>query len=460
MDSEISVERGGPRMALESTRQSEAGAVHANGTQAAGRSSSGVRTRAPSSDARGTGAMDLISGAPFWPVRNGLIATYPPLQRSVRCEVAIVGGGVTGACVAHELTEAGVDTVVVDRRDIGTGSTAGSTGLLLYELDTPMRDVARRYGEHNAARAYRACADGIIRIGELASRLSIDCGYRRRECIQGASMPKDVDGLRLEWELHTRNGFAADFWDAARVKAESTLPFHAALVSRLAGEIDPHRFTHGLLRIAAGRGCRVHDRTTVKAYRCGSRGVTLQTDRDAEIHAGWVVVAAGYEAESLLQDRATSLQSTFSIVSEPIDSWPGWPERRLIWETARPYLYLRTTADNRAIIGGGDVARPSARRRERLLPAKARWLKQRFESLFPRIPFETAYAWAGTFASTRDGLPFIGPHPDFPRACFALGYGGNGITFSAVAAGLIRDICTGRRNPHAALFGFGRLGRL
>jgi len=95
-------------------------------------------------------------------------------------------------------------------------------------------------------------------------------------------------------------------------------------------------------------------------------------------------------------------------------------------------------------------------RREQALPGRIRRLCRRFRRYFPRIPLEPAYAWAGTFAVTRDGLPLIGPHPSFPHAYFALGYGGNGITFSLVAAAIIRDLCLGRTNADADLFRFGR----
>jgi glycine/D-amino acid oxidase-like deaminating enzyme len=65
-------------------------------------------------------------------------------------------------------------------------------------------------------------------------------------------------------------------------------------------------------------------------------------------------------------------------------------------------------------------------------------------------------AWAGVFGETKDGLPYIGPHQQFPLGLFALGYGGNGITFSLIAAEIIRDALLGRSNPDAQLFGFDR----
>ena len=76
--------------------------------------------------------------------------------------------------------------------------------------------------------------------------------------------------------------------------------------------------------------------------------------------------------------------------------------------------------------------------------------------MFPRIPFEPEYVWGGTFAQTADGLAYIGESPELPHAYFALGYGGNGITFAAIAARIITDLYIGRDNSDAHIFRFGR----
>jgi glycine/D-amino acid oxidase-like deaminating enzyme len=70
------------------------------------------------------------------------------------------------------------------------------------------------------------------------------------------------------------------------------------------------------------------------------------------------------------------------------------------------------------------------------------------------------YAWAGTFATTNDSLPFIGKLPGYPGVWAALGYGGNGITFSVVAATILRDAWIGQPHPDAKLFDFSRHERL
>jgi glycine/D-amino acid oxidase-like deaminating enzyme len=57
---------------------------------------------------------------------------------------------------------------------------------------------------------------------------------------------------------------------------------------------------------------------------------------------------------------------------------------------------------------------------------------------------------------TADGLPFIGQHPDVPHTWFALGFGGNGTTYSIIAAEIIREALLGGCDPDASLFGYER----
>ena len=90
------------------------------------------------------------------------------------------------------------------------------------------------------------------------------------------------------------------------------------------------------------------------------------------------------------------------------------------------------------------------------MQSKARSLAKVFHKLFPAILFRADFSWAGVFASTKDGLPYIGSIPELPDTYFALGYGGNGITFSVIAAQIIRDILSGKKNKDLPIFSFSR----
>lgn len=405
--------------------------------------------------------MDLLSCCPFWPLKDGLPAAYPPLERNISTDVAIIGGGITGALVAWHLAEAGVNLVLVDRREVAHGSTAGSTSLLQYEIDVPLFRLEQRLGRDRARRAYQGCLGAVHRIGRLVRRLKLDCGFQPTGSLLLARNRASVPALLREFSARRDAGFAVEWWSRRELARRGSLPQPAALFSRRsdAAQVDAYALAYGLLAAAVARGASVHDRTTVIRHRTTSRGVELFTDRGARIRARWLVVASGYESDRFLPKPVTTLHSTYALASEPVAEFSGWPAGLpVIWETGDPYLYLRTTRDHRIIFGGCDEPFHDPVARDRLLGAKVATLRRRFARLFPRIPLEVATAWAGTFGKTADGLPFIGGHPATPRTWFALGYGGNGITYSLLAAELFRDFLTTGVARDLDLYGFERRG--
>jgi glycine/D-amino acid oxidase-like deaminating enzyme len=290
----------------------------------------------------------------------------------------------------------------------------------------------------------------------LAGCVGDSCTFEKKESLYLASTVRDVPGLRREYEARLKRGFKVEWWDRAHIAAESRLPHAALIVSKDAAQVDAYRFTHRLLLAAQAKGARIFDRTRVTRRTLKPRGVELLTERGSRVCARKLVIASGYEARDDLPENVADLNSTYAVVSEPLVAFTGWPEQRLIWETARPYCYLRTTSDGRAIIGGYDEPFLNPEARDRLLSRKIRALTRRFKAFFPEIEFETAYAWAGTFGETKDGMPYIGQHSARPNTYCALGYGGNGTVCGVIAAEIIRDLCLGYENAAAEIFRFGR----
>lgn len=401
--------------------------------------------------------MDLKSGYPFWAVKNGLMRAFPSLLDDTQCDVAVVGGGITGALIADELTRHGHHVAVVEQRDIGWGSTAASTALIQYEIDTHMVDLAKKYGEANAVLAYRGCAEAVTALAQLSGELR-DVGFRRQQSLYYASRRRDRSELEAEFALRAAHGFEVEWLVPASLKAWFGLDAPGAILSALAGSLDPYRMAYRLLARVERAGGMVCDRTKVDRIVTQPRGVELRCG-ELTIRAKHVVLAAGYANEHWLAKRVAKNRSSYAYVTDPIDRAAlGMLASTLVWETARPYLYLRTTSDHRVLVGGDDDAHDKPARRDARVDRKARGLHDRVARLFPTLPLDPAFAWAGTFAETEDGLPFFGAHGSLgPRVLFAMAYGGNGITYSTIGAALLRATIERRRHPLAKLFSFERI---
>lgn len=403
--------------------------------------------------------MDLKSGYPFWAVRNGLMHAFPPLEKDLNCEVLVVGGGISGALIADELCAHGHDVALIEQRDIGWGSTAASTALLQYEIDTHLIDLAQRYGEDAAVKAYQACAEAIPAICAVAAPFrDVDC--HRMASLYYASKRGHQAVLVEECALRARHGFDVRWLDSEAVADEYGIRAPGAILSALAARIDPYRLTYRLLMRLHTRGCGVYDRTVLDTLTPTPRGVTATTLGGARIRARHVVLATGYAGQRWLKPSVARNRSSYAFITDPIHPDLLGPLREtMAWESARPYLYLRSTGDHRLLIGGEDDAIDLPARRDRRVESKTGKLLKKTAKLFPHLPLQPAFSWGGTFAETHDGLPFFGPHPQWgPRVLFAMAYGGNGITYSMIGAGLLRAQIERRRHPLSTLFGFDRLG--
>jgi glycine/D-amino acid oxidase-like deaminating enzyme len=357
--------------------------------------------------------------------------------------------------VAYRLVQDGVSVVLLDRGEVGKASTAASTGLLLYEVDTPLVDLIPRVGEAHAVRAYRRGLSAIHEIEQLVREVGDRCGFSRRDCLYFASNQDDYAALVREYECRRQHGFEVDLLSRDQLAAVTTLQAAGAIRSRGDAQIDPYRFTIQLVRTAADRGLQVFPNTQVMSIDEDQTDVRVVTPRGTVV-ARDIVYATGYDSQYLLSLWQGDLNSTYVVASEPGCTGEGWPEGWLLWETARPYLYGRQTDDGRILIGGADTPYADDHQRDELVLRQVEQLLDRFHRLFPKIPFVPELAWAGTFAETKDGLAYIGRPAERPRAYFALGYGGNGITFGVIAARLITDQIAGRPNPDAEVFRFGR----
>lgn len=401
-------------------------------------------------------AIDLHTGQPVWLLDEKEKFVHQTLKKDLDTEVVVIGGGIAGALISYTLINKGMKVVLLDSREIAAGSTSASTAILSYETDSHLEDLIKEVGKKSALRVFQAGIEAIDFIEKIVHELDEPCGFKRTDSIYFASTKADGEAIKKEYWLRKENGFDVHLLSKEELGSAFSFSAPCALLTPNAAEIDPVKFTRALIRASKKKGLTVYTNTKIAKYSPHKTTPVGITTEGHIVRAKHFVFATGYETQEFLHQKSVKLLSTYAIASEPVDHLPPSFKRSMFWESKRPYLYIRTTADDRIIVGGEDVDFKNEKKRDALLGSKAKILEKKFRKLFPEVPFKRAATWTGTFAESDDSLPYIGIHKDFPGAYFSLGYGGNGSTFAAMACRIISDLIAGEENSDAEIFSFER----
>ena len=372
------------------------------------------------------------------------------------CDALIVGGGITGSLIAERLTRQNLNVVIIDRELPGRGSTAASTSMLLWEIDRSLAQLTETYGFERASRAYLASLHAVAGLKSLVLQLGVACEMRDKDSLYLAADDTNKE-LLDEHRLRQRAGLPGDFLDHRTLLDIYGIARAGAIVSPGAADADPMQLARGLLRVAVARGARVFNAEAVE-FDAAARSVGVQLTNGRQIEARSVILATGYVMPAIIHSTVQTISSSWAIATRP-QPQKVWKDGALIWENSKDYLYARTTSAGRIIIGGEDsdeIIEPDAR--DRLIPEKSRVLARKLAALWPVADVDIEFRWSGTFDTTRDGLPLIGPVPNAKGIYAAYGYGGNGITFSFLAAQLIGDLIAGSTSPLLTDFALDRDG--
>lgn len=401
--------------------------------------------------------MDLKSNEPFWLLKNGLVSSYPSLKSDQECDILIIGGGITGSLVAHQMMKDGCKTIIIDKREICNGSTSATTSMLQYEIDVPLYELIKKIGEKGAVESYKACSKSIDDLEKLTKEIKSRAGFKRKQSLYFASKKKDVSWLIKEYEIRKKSGFDVKWMEPEEIEEKFTLHnTYGGILSKQGASIDAFRFAHELLRFNEKKGLKIFDKTEMKSVKY-FRGYNLAlTENGFSIKAKKIIYCIGYESKNLIKEHFVDLKSTFATVSEIDVGVFKNIEQTLIWNTDDPYIYMRTTDDNRLLIGGGDEDFINPEKRDSMLDKKEKEILRILKRIKPDFKFYTDFVWAGTFGETKDGLPYIGQHENFKNSYFVLGFGGNGITFSVTGMEMASAFVKNKKHKLSQYFKFGR----
>jgi glycine/D-amino acid oxidase-like deaminating enzyme len=386
--------------------------------------------------------------------------SHPYLRGRHEADVVIIGGGITGCACAFLLARRGVRTILVDAGRIGHGSTAASTALIMQEPDVDFRDLAERYDRPATVRMWKASRRAVRDLVGTLAQLGRGVTIRPVPSVYFTSTGDGAAGLARERTARHRAGLQGRWLSPAGLKRLTGIEGGGAIVTPGNAEIDPLRSCFALARAAAASGAQIYSHSRARRVRTTAAGVEVDLDRGA-VRASRVIVATGYATPEFKPLSGRFRMSTTYVIGTPrlsraVRNAMGLGQV-MLWDTERPYHYARWTPDHRLLFGGRDRPHPGSVRRDGTLERRATDLAGDLAHLYPALAaVEPDYAWEALFASTPDGLPYIGPHRRYPHHLFALGYAGNGMSFGFLAAQVLARAITAQPHADDELFSFSR----
>ena len=225
-----------------------------------------------------------------------------------------------------------------------------------------------------------------------------------------------------------------------------------ALHEPLGTGVHPAKLAFGYLRAARQAGARVHTGSPVQSITRDGAHWRLRTPGGTVRARAVAVATGGYTGQALharLRSRVMPILSN-SLVTRPLTAGEiaatGFQTRQVITDTRVLRHYYRLLPDNRLQIGsrsaitGSDAANPV--HRQRLIDGMV--------AKFPALRgIEVDYSWWGWVDVSHDMMPRI-VQPDPAEALFySVGYGGNGVSYSAQAGRRLAELVAGRAPRHA-----------
>ena len=348
------------------------------------------------------------------------LPSFERLNRDIKTDVLIIGGGMAGLLCAHFLAQDGVDYVLIEADRICSGVTGNTTAKITSQHGLIYHQLLSKFGPEKA-RMYLEANEAAI--GQYR-KLGIPCSFEEKDAfVYSVDRPE-----RIEKELAAlkKIGYGAEYADTL------PLPFPVSGAVRFPhqAQFHPLQFLSGIVP-----GLRIYEHTAARAWD----GEAILTDR-GKITAGKIIVAThfpflnkhGAYFLKLYQHRSyvLALRQAADVGGMYLDEHPGG-------------LSFRNAGDV-LLLGGGS---------HRTGKQGGNWesLSQFAKAHYPAA--KEVCRWAAQDCMTLDGIPYIGRYSAGTRDLYvATGFNKWGMTSSMVAATVLRDLVLERENPYEALF--------
>jgi glycine/D-amino acid oxidase-like deaminating enzyme len=367
-------------------------------------------------------------------------ARYPKIKEDIEVDVAVVGGGIAGLSSAYQLKRAGKSVAVIEKGEIGSGTSGHTTGKVTSQHGLIYDELQQRLGA-KAARIYgQANQDAVEQIAKVVAKEKIDCGFTRADNYVFTTDEKQVEKFKAEARTAERLGLPATF------ESKSPLPFAIAAAVRFKNQayMNAQAYLGGLASKVDGSGSYVFENSRAIVIRGGSKP-KVRT-KEASINANDVIVATNVPTFPLLA------RGSYCAMEYPHMSYivaceaKKYPAHMYISPDKDHYSILPIDHAGRKLllVGGSNHIPGVGFGADRHYRELAEYAEKKFGAT------SVKFRWKARDYMAYDSLPLVGQlYRHVPRLYVVTAFRKWGLSNSMVSATLLRDLVLGVKNPMA-----------
>lgn len=383
-----------------------------------------------------------------------------PVSGDIDTDVAVIGSGYTGlSCAIHLAKMHGIKATVLEANGVAYGCSTRNGGQAQISSGRLKRSQwIARWGLDAAQALHAEIVEAFDLFRGLIRDHAIDCdpcdGGHYYIAHKASAMPALESETRL---LNETFGYGARMLsrDELHGNVARDMEAHGAMWEPDGTGIHAAKLAFGYLRVARELGASVHPDSPVQGWQLKDGVHHLRTPGGIVRARRVAVATAAYAPRGLhprLRDRLMPIMSN-SVVTRQLTEAEleaiGIRKLSPLTDTRTLRHYYRLLPDNRLQIG----SRAAITGRDAANPAHLTALREGMARKFPALRgIDLDYSWWGWVDVSHDMMPRITGMPDLPGAFYALGYGGNGVMYSAMAGRRMAQLVAGEAVPNLPIF--------
>ena len=389
--------------------------------------------------------MQIMSGNYYWKEKSKIKNVYPYLTSDLRCDVVIVGGGITGAITAYYLAKEGADVIVVEKNIIGYGETLASSAIIEAQMDLDILKLEKFIGSNHSKKIYKMAYNAIDEIENINDTIGEDLGFERKDLIYFTNKFMQKSQMQREYENRKKLGNELLFLDSHDIIDMQ----NGILTKGASAVLNPYMFTQSVFEyLNRMPNVRIFENTNIEDIISSYDSVKCITNNNFKILSDSLILTSGMDALRYIGNVPLEVSKTYTVITKPIKNYDELNLNFTARDSSDPHHYIRFTNTGRLIFGGEDTRINDRFYDEKYsnMVANDRYkkLKLSFEKILYGIDKTSIeYASNASICNTKDSLPIVDEIPDMPNCFCNIGFGTNGIIHSVIGANMLKNAIKG-----------------